>query len=241
MNDLDFSRDLRDLADEADAARLDLQHVAAAAVDRRRNRRIAQGAAATAAVVAVALAATTVAVPAKDTLGRDRVAGTPTAAPTVGAELATPGFVRAAIDRANEVPAQDTATGTLLARSEDGRLRILGVHGGGRQCVAVYEDDGAAGAVGLTCGAARTVTNLELAITSGGTGGNTGRDRLSGVLPTGAAAVVLTRGSTTTRVPVIDIPAPWNLAAFITPWPAGEQTEAAAVDSSGHVLQTARI
>lgn len=240
MNDLDFSRDLRELADEADPARLDLQYVAAAAASRRRNRRIARGAAATTAVIAVALAATTLAVPADDTLGRDRVAGAPTTAPTVGAELATPALVRAAIERANEVPARDAATGTLLAQSEDGRLRILGVRGGGRQCVAVYEDDGAAGTLGLTCGAPRTVTNLELAITSGGTGGSTGRDRLSGVLPPGAAAVVLTRDSTTTRVPVIDIPAPWNLAAFVTPWPAGEQTEAAAVDSSGQVLQTAK-
>lgn len=237
MNDLDFSRDLRELADEADPARLDLQHVATAAARRRRNRRLARGAAATTAVVAVGLAATTLAVPANDTLGRDRVAGAPTAAATVGAELATPGFVRAAIDRANEVPAQDTATGTLLAQSEDGRLRMLGVNGGGRQCVAVYEDDGAAGAVGLTCGAARTVTSLELTRSSG----DTGRDRLSGVLPPGAAAVVLTRGSTTRRVPVIDIPAPWDLSAFITPWPAGEQTEAAAVDNSGRVLQNARI
>ena len=233
MNDLDFSRDLRELAYDAGPAQLDLQHIAATARRRRRHQRAAQGAAGAAAALAVALVATTFVAPATDRNGRDRVAGAPNTESTVGAKIATPAFVRAAIDRAGEVPAQDTATGTLLAQSEDGRLRMLGVDGGGKQCIAVYEDDGAAGTLGLTCGAARTLTRLELTRTSGGAGGNVGRDRLTGVMPPGTSAVLLSNNSTSKRVPVVDIPAPWNLGAFVTPWPASGLTRAVAVDAAG--------
>lgn len=240
MNDLDFSHDLRELADDAGPAGLDLKLIAVGAA-RRRHRHTARGAAVTAASVAVALGAATLAWPAVDGRGQDRLAGTPAANDAVGAEITTPAFVRGAIDRADEVPAQDTATGTLLAQSDDGRLRMLGVDGGGRQCIAVFEGDGTVGSLGFTCGTARAVTDLELTRTAGGTGGNVGHDRLSGVLPPGAVAVLLKNGATSKRVPVIDIPAPWNLGAFITPWPVRGETEATAVNAAGQPLLTAHL
>lgn len=241
MNELDLSRDLRDLADDAGPPGIDLTLVAATAARRRHRRRTAGGAAAAIAVAAVALGAASVANPAVDRRGQDRLAATPVAGDAVGAEINTPSLVRAAIHRANEVPAENTATGTLLAASDDGQLRILGVDGGGSQCIAVYEGDGTAGTLGVTCGPARTISDLELTRTSGGTGGSVGRDRLSGVLPPGAVAVVLSNGTTSKRVAVADIEAPWNMSAFITAWPLAGETEAVAVDAAGRPLLTARV
>lgn len=240
MNELDLSRDLRDLADDAGSPGIDLTLVAATASRRRYRRRTAGGAAAAIVVAAVSLGAASVANPAVDDRRQDRLAATPVTGDTVGAEINTPSSVRAAIDRAKEVPAKNTATGTLLAVSDDGQLRMLGVDGGGRQCIAVYEGDGSAGTLGLTCGTARTVSDLELTRTSGGTGGSVGRDRLSGVLPPGAVAVLLSNGATSKRVPVVDIEAPWNMSAFITPWPLGGETEAVAVDAAGRPFLVAR-
>lgn len=238
MNDLDLSEDLQNLADQAGPAAFDLHHIARTA--RRRQRRKAATAVCGGLVLAGALGA-----------GATTLLGPPAAGPgeldVAGSgrqdmEVATPAPVLHVIERETGLPAGTASSATVLAQDSDADLRVIGVQGGGKQCVAVYESDASVGTLGVTCGPARRVTSLELNRTSGGKGGNVGIDRLSGLLPGGATDVLLTSGSLTKRVHVTNTGAAWQLGAFVTAWrPGSTPTQAVAIDSNGKELFRANL
>lgn len=215
----------------------DVQRVLHAA--RRRSRRVHSAAvlAALASVLGGAVAYGFVANPA------DKVSTELAAAP-MGVEqasvVATPERIRLAIKSREPDFRGSAEQATLLADSSENGvvLRVIGIRQASQECIAVYQDEARSGAIGLTCGAARDVTSLELAR---GTGDTDGVDRLSGLLPAGAAQIIVSGDGMTKRVPVIDATGGWQTSAFVTSWPAGRPVEAVALDAKGVELFSATL
>jgi hypothetical protein len=215
----------------------DVRGVMAAARRRRRKNRLA-GALATVGV----LCAMTLGYGAVGQMDDDGLSSVYASTPKDGEArvVVTPDAVRQIIDR--EMPQAGGTTGNAELLAENAangvNLRIIGVRTGGEECVAVYQNDATKGAIGLTCGAEREVTQLEL---SRGSGDTDGLDRLSGFLPLGPTYVTVTGGGVTERIAVTSAGGGWRMAAFVTPWPGGRPAEVVAFDASGGELFRASI
>lgn len=203
--------------------------IVATARRRRRKNGLAGGLAVVGALSAVALGYGPV-----SQLDDDGLSSGYASMPNLGEApvVVTPDVIRQTIER--EMPTINGMAGNaeLLAEATERgvTLRVVGVRGRGKECVAVYQDEARRGAIGLTCGVEREVTQLEL---SRGSGDTDGVDRLSGLLPLGATHVTVTGGGMTKRIPVTNVGGEWRMAAFVTSWPGGELVEVVAVDASG--------